>query len=88
MVARQAGLEPELQVTAEAGSTAEYVEYRVTELQGRHLAYLYNNSDREAHLVLKPALAHRGMLDLRSLAPVEGGRLLVPARETAIVEFQ
>ncbi|MGC9999670.1 MAG: beta-galactosidase [Bryobacteraceae bacterium] len=88
MVARQAGLEPELQVTAEAGSTAEYVEHRVTELQGRHLAYLYNNSDREAHLVLKTALAHRGMLDLRSLAPVEGGRLLVPARETAIVEFQ
>lgn len=88
MVARQAGIEPELQVSAEAGSTAEHIEYRVTELEGRRLAYLYNNSDREAHLVLKPAFAHRGMLDLRSQVRIEGGRLLVPARETAIIEFQ
>jgi beta-galactosidase len=88
LVARQAGLEPELQLSAEAGSTAEYVEYRVTALQGRRLAYLYNNSDRDVHLVLKPAFAHRGMLDLRTLAPIEAGRLAVPARETAIVEFQ
>ncbi len=88
MVARQAGLETELQVSAEAGSTAEHVEYRGTELQGRRLAYLYNNSDREAHLVLKPAFAYRGIVDLRSQAPVEAGRLVVPARETAIIEIQ
>ena len=88
MVARQAGLESALKVTAETGSTVENVEYRVTELQGRHLAYLYNNSDRNAHLVLKPEFACSRLLDLRSQAPIEAGRLLVPARETAIIEFQ
>jgi len=87
-VAQQAGLEPALQVAAEPGSTAEQVEYRVTELEGRHLAYLYNNSERDAHLVLKPEFAYRGMLDLRRQTPIEAGRLFVPARETAIIEFR
>ena len=88
LVARQSGLEPELQVSAETGSTAEYVEYRVTAWEGRRLAYLYNNSDREAHLVLKPAFACHSILDLRTQTRIEGGRLLVPARETAIIELQ
>jgi len=88
LVARQSGLQPELQLAAEPGSTAEQAEYRITELQGRRLAYVYNNSDRDAHLVLKPAFACRGMLDLRRAARIVAGRLLVPARETAIVEFQ
>ncbi len=87
MVARQSGLQPELQLAAEPGSSAEQAEYRITALQGRRLAYVYNNSDRDAHLVLKPAFACRGMLDLRRSAQIVDGRLLVPARETAIVEF-
>jgi beta-galactosidase len=88
MAAQQAGLEPALQVTAEAGSTAEQVEYRLTELEGRHLAYLYNNSERDAHLVLKPRFAYSRILNLRSQATIEAGRIMVPARETAIIEFQ
>jgi beta-galactosidase len=88
MVARQAGLGPALKVTAEAGSTAEQVEYRVTESEGRHLAYFYNNSERDSHLVVKPEFAYGRMLDLRSQAPIQAGRLFLPARETAIIEFQ
>jgi hypothetical protein len=60
----------------------------VTELPGRHHACLYNHSERDARLVLKLAVACSRLLDLCSQAPVEAGRLLVPARETAIPEVR
>jgi beta-galactosidase len=80
-VAGEAGLKPELQVRPP-------VEYRVTTLEGRRLAYLYNDSDEDRALELEPAFAFTAIVDRRSESTLPANRLRLPARETAILEFR
>jgi beta-galactosidase len=88
MVAEESGLKPELRVTAEDGGAVPEIEYRLTALEGRRLAYFYNNSDRDLAVTLQPGFAFTRILDRRAEAPISGTRLPLPARETAILEFQ
>jgi Beta-galactosidase len=87
MVAEDSGLKPELRVTREGGGLAPEVEYRVTAFEGRRLAYLYNDSDRDVTLTLAPAFPFERIVDRRAEATLPGRRLALPARETAIFEF-
>ena len=88
MVAEESGLKPELRITGEGGGGAPEIEYRVTGFEGHRLAYFYNDSDRDSAITLQPAFAFTKIIDRRAEAPLSGSRLLVPARETAIVEFE
>ena len=78
MVAGESGLKPELQVTPVIS-----VEYRVTTFNGRRIAYLYNDSDRDAALKLTPSFPFERIVDRRTEAPLTGRELALPARETA-----
>jgi hypothetical protein len=88
MVAEESGLIPEIRVRKEDGGTAPEIEYRVSLFEGHRLAYFYNNSDHDLALTLQPAFAFTRIMDCRAEAPLSGLRLRVPARETAIVEFE
>jgi hypothetical protein len=88
MVAADSGVKPELRVAREGGGLAPEIEYRVTAFEGRRLAYLYNDSDRDLTLTLAPAFPFERIVDRRAEAPLAGRRLALPARETAILEFR
>ena len=60
----------------------------MTDFGGNRLAYLYNNSGNDLRLELRPAFSYTRILDRRREEPVESRVLLLPARETAILEFQ
>jgi beta-galactosidase len=81
LAAEAAGLKPDLRVTPE-------VEYRVTEVEGRRLAYLYNNSGQDLRLTLQPSFAFNRIVDRRTETPLAGRVLSLPARDTAILEFR
>lgn len=88
MVVADAGLKPDLRVTREAGAPAVEIEHRVTTFEGRRLAYLDNDSDRDAVLTLAPAFPFQQIIDRRTETPLNGTRLTLPARETAILEIR
>jgi hypothetical protein len=88
LVAENCGLKPELRVLHEEGGPATEAEYRVTNFEGRRLAYLYNNSDRDRRFVLKPDFAFERAIDRRAEMPLRDGLLALAAHETAIVEFR
>jgi Beta-galactosidase/Beta-galactosidase trimerisation domain len=87
-VAENSGLKPDMLVAHEEGSTASQIEYRVTGFEGNHLAYLYNDSDQDMQLVLRPRFSFKEILDRRTETPLSGTRLLLPRRETAILQFR
>ncbi len=86
-VAERANLKPEMQISRAEGGAAREVEYRVTTFDGRRLAYLYNSSDQDLRLLLKPGFAFTSILDRRNETRLQSGRLALPARETAVLEF-
>jgi len=86
--AADAGLKAELRVVRDTGGTAPELEYRVVASVGGRLAYLYNNSDRELRLALQPAFLFTHIIDRRKEAQLQGTTLVLPARETAILEFR
>jgi beta-galactosidase len=95
-VAENSGLKPELLVRREAGGAAPEVEYRVVGFDGGRLAYFYNNSDHDLQIALQPQFAFNsildrrteGILDRHTETPLPPSGLLLPARETAILQFQ
>jgi len=88
LVSETAGLKSELSVLREGGGTAPELEYRVAAFEACHLAYFYNNSDQDLRLILQPGFTFTHIVDRRAEAPVPGARLILPARETAILEFR
>jgi hypothetical protein len=87
-VAKNSGLKPDLLVRREAGGSAPEVEYRVTGFDGGRLAYFYNNSDQDLHIMLQPQFGFNSIVDRRTETPLPASGLPLPARETAIVQFQ
>jgi beta-galactosidase len=88
-----AGLQPELQVLREDAAREnagpmEDVEYRLTTLDGRRLAYVYNGSDRDLQLSLKARFPFQSLIDRRTEKALKDTRFVLPARETAILEFR
>jgi beta-galactosidase len=81
LAAENAGLRPALKVSPE-------VEYRVVGLDGRRIAYLYNNSGRDLQVTLEPAFSFDRIIDRRTETRLEGRTLPLPARATALVEFR
>lgn len=88
LVGKESGLDSGLRLSSSPAEAIDQIEYRVTTLDGRRIAYLCNNSDRDASLVLQPAFASHGLLDLRAAKSLDNVRLALPARETALVEFK
>ena len=88
VVALKSGLKPELRVITEQGVEVPALEYRLIRFDQAHLAYFYNDSDRDLRLILQPAFKFTRLLDRRAEAPLLGSRLVLPAHETAIVEFR
>ncbi|MGI8960279.1 MAG: beta-galactosidase trimerization domain-containing protein, partial [Bryobacteraceae bacterium] len=87
-VAGNSGLKPDLLVSREVGGAAPEVEYRVTGFEGGRLAYFYNNSDQDLRIAFQPEFAFKSILDRRTETPLPAPELLLPARETAILQFQ
>ena len=86
--AADSGLKPELRVARDGGGVVPELEYRVTASGGSRLAYFYNNSDQKLRLVLQPAFPFTRIIDRRKEAQLQGTTLVLPARETAILEFR
>jgi len=86
-IAENAGLKPGLRVTQEGGAATPEVELRATAFEGRRLAYLYNNSDQDLRLDLHPDFEFEKCIDRRAEVPLSLRGLLLPAGETAILEF-
>jgi beta-galactosidase GanA len=84
----QSGLEPELSITSEGGQGASSVEYRLTSFERGRLAYIYNNSDQDLRLLLRPRFSFTTVLNLRTGTPVVNAPMFLPARETALLEFR
>ncbi len=87
LIAEGAGLKPDLRVTREGGAGVPELEYRVTEFEGRRIAYLYNNSDGDLRLSLQPGFEFTRIIDRRTERTLRGQLLPLPARDTAILEF-
>jgi Beta-galactosidase/Beta-galactosidase trimerisation domain len=87
-VAENSGLTPDLLVRREIGGAAPEVEYRVVGSDAGRLAYFHNNSDHDLQITLQPQFAFKSILDRRTETPLSAPELLLPARETAIVQFQ
>jgi hypothetical protein len=87
-VAANSGLKPELVVTREEGGTAPEVEYRVTALDRGRLAYFVNNSDQDLRIALHPGFPFTSIVDRRTEMPLSEPKLLLSARETAILQFR
>ncbi|MFL6354528.1 MAG: beta-galactosidase [Bryobacteraceae bacterium] len=87
-VAENSALKPDLLVRREAGGAVPEVEYRVAPFEGGRLAYFYNSSDHDLKITLQPQFAFHSILDRRTETALSGSGLLLPARETAIVQFQ
>jgi hypothetical protein len=88
VVAENARLKPEHIVTRQDSGTAPEVEYRVTSFDGGRLAYFVNNSDQDVRIALQPAFSFTRIVDRRTETALPEPKLLLPARETAIVQFQ
>ncbi len=88
LAAEDSGVKPELQVFQEGGGAAAEIEYRVIGFEGRHLAYFYNNSSQDLRLRLQPGFPSARIIDRRTEIPLSGRQMVLPARETAILEFQ
>ena len=88
MVAEDSGLKPDLRISGEDGGAVPEIEYHVTGFEGHRLAYFYNNSGRDLAFMLQPGFAFTRIIDCRRDAPLSGPRLRVPARETALLEFE
>jgi len=84
----QSGPQPELSITSEGGQEASSVEYRLTSFERGRLAYMYNNSDQDLRLLLRPRFSFTTVLNLRTATPVVDAPLFLPARETALLEFR
>ncbi len=87
-VADKVGLRPDIRVAGEEGDVVPDLEYRVTVLENRWLAYFYNDSDRDVRVILQPAFSFTRILDRRAETQLSGPQLFIPARETAILEFR
>jgi hypothetical protein len=87
-VAENSGLKPDLRITKQDGGAAPEVEYRVATFDGHRLAYFYNNSDRDVRLMLQPDFVVNRIIDCRAEVPLSGRHVLVPARDTAVLDFQ
>jgi hypothetical protein len=87
-IAEKSGLKPDLLVSNEEGGPVSDIEYRVIGFEGGHLAYFYNSSDRDVNLFLRPRFLFKQILDRRTETPLSGTRLLLPRRETSIVQFR
>jgi hypothetical protein len=88
IVAKNTGLTSELAVTRQDGGAAPEIEYRVTGFDGGRLAYLVNNSDQDVKIILRPDFSFTRIVDRRTEMPLPEPRLLLAARETAILQFR
>jgi beta-galactosidase len=87
-VATDSGLKPGLRVVPDDGGDVTALEYRVAVAGGSHLAYFYNNSDQDMRLSLQPDFPFERIIDRRKEAQLQGARLNLAARETALLEFR
>ena len=88
LVAKNSGLKPDLRVTREGGGSVAELEYRVIAYQRDRLAYFYNNSYQDLRLILQPEFRFTSIVDRRAEVSLPENRLILPARETAILEFR
>ncbi|MGI9074594.1 MAG: beta-galactosidase trimerization domain-containing protein [Bryobacteraceae bacterium] len=88
LVAKNAGRKPQLVVTRQDGGAAPEIEYRVTDFDEGRLAYFVNNSDQDVKIILRPDFSFTRIVDRRTEMPLPEPRLLLAARETAILQFR
>jgi hypothetical protein len=86
-VSEQAGASLPMRVRAADGRELADLEYRVVQNGTSHLAYFYNNTDEAIHFRVTPRFSFSHVIDRRTESRVAGTDYVLPARETAIVEF-
>ncbi len=87
-VAPEAGIEVSLHVSRRNRHVVPEVEFRLVKYSSGHLAYLYNNSDTALRLNLETKFSFSEVTDRRTETALSGLEILLPGRETAILEFR
>jgi len=88
LVSSRAGVNPGLGVHGLQGESLPDLEFRVTEFSGGHLAYFYNNSDQALRFRFQASFPYSRVIDRRTETVLSGRTVVLPARETAILEFR
>lgn len=87
-IASSSGLSPGIRVSRRDGRAIPELEFRVTKYAGGRLAYFYNNSDNPLKFRLQPSFSFSHLVDRRNERVLTGPEVILPARETAILEFR
>jgi hypothetical protein len=88
LVAAKAGPSVGLRVWTAQQQFIPELEFRVREYQNGHLAYFYNNSDQLLRFMWQASFPYSRVIDRRTETVLSGRELVLPARETAILEFR
>ncbi|MGD0921839.1 MAG: beta-galactosidase [Terriglobia bacterium] len=88
LVSSRAGVNPGLGVYGLQGESLPDLEFRVTEHGGGHLVYFYNNSDQSLRFLWRASFPHSRVIDRRTETVLSGRTVVLPPRETAILEFR
>ena len=88
LVSSRAGVKVNLRVRGAQGELLPQLEFRVTEFSGGHLAYFYNNSDQALRFRFQASFPYSRVIDRRTETVLSGRTVVLPARETAILEFR